>query len=85
MSKREKQIARLLSNPKDFTFKELSTLLIGLGYLADNKGKTSGSRVAFFNPANRSIIRLDKPHPDATLKSYLIKYVVSKLKETGEI
>jgi len=85
MSKRDKQIVRLLSKPKDFTFKELSTLLSGLGYISDNKGKTSGSRVAFFNPANSSIIRLDKPHPDDTLKSYLVRYVIKKLKESGEI
>jgi len=85
VSKKEKQIARLLSKPKDFTFDELSSLLKGLGYIKDNKGKTSGSRVAFIKPANLSIIRLDKPHPDNTLKSYLINYIISKLKESGDI
>ena len=85
MSKKEKQIARLLSKPKDFTFKELSSLLKSLGYIEDNKGKTSGSRVAFINPANSNIIRLDKPHPSNELKSYLINYVINKIKEGGEI
>ena len=85
MSKKEKQIARLLSKPKDFTFDELSSLLKGFGYVKDNKGKTSGSRVAFINPANLSIIRLDRPHPDNNLKSYLINYVIAKLKEGGDI
>ena len=85
MSKKEKQIARLLSKPKDFTFLELSSLLKSLGYIKDNKGRTSGSRVAFFNPVNQNIIRLDKPHPDNVLKSYLISYVIMKLKEGDEI
>ena len=85
MSKKEKLIARLLSKPKDFTFDELSSLLKGLGYIKDNKGKTSGSRVAFINPVNLNIIRLDKPHPDNNLKSYLINYVITKLKEGGDI
>ena len=85
MSKKDKQVARLLSKPKDFTFKELSNLLGSLGYKEDNKGKTSGSRVAFFNPETCSIIRLDKPHPNNELKPYLISYVISKLKESDEI
>jgi len=85
MGKKEKQIARLLSKPKDFTFTELSSLLKSLGYVKDNKGKTSGSRVAFFNPNKKIIIRLDKPHPNNELKLYLLNYVISKLKENGDI
>jgi len=85
MSKKKKLIARLQSKPKDFTYSELSSLLTALGYIEDNKGKTSGSRVAFINLTNLSIIRLDKPHPGNELKSYLINYVIKKLKESGEI
>ena len=85
MSKLDKQIARLLSKPKDFTFNELSGLLKALGYVKDSKGKTSGSRVAFINPKSSVIIRLDKPHPGNELKLYLIIYVINKLKENGEI
>jgi len=85
MSKKEKQITRLLSKPKDFTFEELSSLLKTLGYTKDNKGKTSGSRIAFINLTSSCIIRLDKPHPNNELKAYLINYVISKLKENGDI
>jgi len=85
MSKIDKQIARLLSKPKDFTFNELSSLLNALGYVKDNKGKTSGSRVAFISKITSSVIRLDKPHPGNELKLYLISYVINKLKENGEI
>ena len=85
MSKKEKKIARLLSKPKNFTFEELSSLLKALGYTKDNKGKTSGSRVAFINLKTSCIIRLDKPHPSNELKAYLINYVIAKLKENGDI
>ena len=85
MGKKEKQIKRLLSKPKDFTFKELSSLLETLGYTKDNKGKTSGSRIAFINPATSCIIRLDKPHPGNELKAYLLNYIIDKLKENGDI
>lgn len=41
MSKKEKLVQRLLMLPKDFTFAELESLLIQLGFEIDNKGKTS--------------------------------------------
>ena len=85
MSKKKKLIERLLSKPKDFTYSELSNLLNALGYIEDNKGKTSGSRVAFINLTNLSIIRLDKPHPGNEVKSYIVNYVIQKLKESGKI
>ena len=85
VSKKQKKIERLLSKPKDFTFDELTSLLKGLGYVKDNKGKTSGSRVAYVHPITKSLIRLDKPHPDNTLKAYIINYVIIKLRESGDI
>ena len=85
MIKKEKLITRLLSKPKDFTFEELSSLLKTLGYTKVNKGKTSGSCVAFVNLSSSYIIRLDKPHPSNELKAYLINYVINTLKENGDI
>jgi mRNA-degrading endonuclease RelE of RelBE toxin-antitoxin system len=49
MSKHEKLIKRFKSQPKDFTYEEMKTLLNRLGYEEENKGKTSGSRVIFYN------------------------------------
>jgi hypothetical protein len=72
MGKDEKLIAKLLNKPKDFTFNELRRLLKKMGYVEDSRGKTSGSRVAFFNPLTKKIISLLKPHPGNTLRSYVI-------------
>ena len=41
MTKLDKLKARLLQKPKDFSFQELETLLIGLGYEEKKTGKTS--------------------------------------------
>jgi len=49
MSKQEKLLQRFLSKPKDFRYNELRTLLNGFGYEEIKTGRTSGSRVAFFN------------------------------------
>ena len=75
---------RFLSLPKDFTFNELENLLLGFGYIRDNKGKTSGSRVVFKNDENGPIM-LHKPHPGNTVKLYALKQVLNELKEVGLI
>lgn len=83
MGKLEKLIERLKSNPKDFTFDEMQSLLLALGFELSNKGKTSGSRVKFFKDG--ICIILHKPHPRKELLSYQIKQVIETLSEEGLI
>ena len=85
MPKAEKQLKRLLSNPKDFTFGELETLLSGLGFQLSNAGGSSGSAVRFINCETGQIIRLHKPHPSPILKQYLIKFIINEIKQGGYI
>lgn len=79
LGKKEKLIQRLLSVPKDLTFEEMQSLLEILGFEMSNKGKTSGSRVKFYN--GKTIIILHKPHPRKELLEYQIKQIIEKLKE----
>ena len=83
MGKLEKLIERLKSNPKDFTFEEMQSLLLALGFEFSNKGKTSGSRVKFFKDG--VCIILHKPHPRKELLSYQIKQIIETLSEEGLI
>lgn len=83
MGKKEKLIERLKSRPKDFTFEEMQTLLILLGFEMSNKGRTSGSRVKFMK--DNVGIMLHKPHPRNELLSYQIKQVIDTLSEEGLI
>jgi hypothetical protein len=83
MSKDEKLAKRFLARPKDFTYDELRTLLKSLGYGEDQQGKTSGSRVAFYNQHTRHIIRLHKPHPGNELKMYQIDLIREELEGRG--
>ena len=84
MSKLEKEIERLKSRPKDYTYEEVKKLLNKLGYIENNKGKTSGSRVVFINNQNIKI-ELHKPHPKNILKAYQIEKILKKLKEREEL
>ncbi len=81
MSKKEKLKKRFASKPKDFSFDELTTLLIILGYQISNKGKTSGSRVQFINKTTSHVIICHKPHPSNIVKSYVISQIVDELKK----
>lgn len=82
MSTKDKLIERFKKLPKDFTFEEMERLLSYFGYVKENKGKTSGSRVVFKNKDKRPIM-LHKPHPGNIVKNYALKQVQEDLKEAG--
>ena len=84
MGRKEKLIQRLKSKPKDFTFDDAESLLNYLDYIRSNKGKTSGSRVIFYNE-NHGDILLHKPHPQKELKAYQIKQLLEILEQEGLI
>ena len=81
MSRLEKEIERIKSRPKDFTYEEAKKLLNNLGFIEDNKGKTSGSRVEFRTENSDKKIIIHKPHPRSILKTYQINYILSQLEE----
>ena len=81
MSKKEKLIERLKSKPKDFTYDEAKRLLNNFGFIEDNKGKTSGSRVVFKNRLNNKEIEIHKPHQNNILKPYQVKIIRRRLEE----
>ncbi|MBD5288931.1 MAG: type II toxin-antitoxin system HicA family toxin [Muribaculaceae bacterium] len=79
MSKHEKSVARLLSKPKDYNYDEAKALLTRLGFIENNKGKSSGSRVEFIK--GKDTILLHKPHPNGDLKIYQIKQLIECLQQ----
>ncbi|MBR3578740.1 MAG: type II toxin-antitoxin system HicA family toxin [Bacteroidales bacterium] len=80
MGKKEKLIQRLLTQPKDFTYSELSSLLFQLGFAEDNKGETSGSRVRFFHVERKLQYLAHKPHPANIIKQKALKDIIVFLK-----
>ena len=80
MTRKEKLITRWLNKPKDFSYSELVSLLASLGYQVVKSGRTSGSRMAFFNEKTGHIIRLHRPHPGNMLKSYQLELIIEVLK-----
>jgi hypothetical protein len=86
MSKHDKLVKRFLAHPIDFTWDEMTALLIGFGYNSTVGGQISnlspcfeGSRVRFDHRTSDPII-LHRPHPAPTLKRYQIEQVEEILK-----
>ena len=79
MSQIEKAIQRIKSNPKDYTYDEAKSLLEHFGFIEDNKGKTSGSRVKYQRKTDKKLIMLHKPHPGSIMKTYNVKELKSFL------
>lgn len=82
MGRKEKLIERLKSNPKDFTFDELQTVLESLGFEMTHRGKTGGSRVKFMK--GNIAISLHKPHPRKELLAYQVNQILEIL-EKGHV
>ncbi len=78
MGTKEKLIERFKAQPSNFTWNELVRLFAIFGYEISNKGKTSGSRVIF--KKGESSYSAHKPHPDSTIKAYVMKQVLEFLK-----
>jgi stalled ribosome alternative rescue factor ArfA len=81
MTKKDKLIQRLCQLPKDFTFAELEAVLFRLGFEKDDKGKTSGSRVRFYNKEKQMQYLAHKPHPSSIIKEKALKDIVNYLTE----
>jgi hypothetical protein len=83
MSKTEKLLQRFLSKPKDFTFEDLRRLLKSFGYEEAKTGKTSGSRVTFYNAKLDDMIKFHRPHPSQIMKQCYLRDVGQQLRDKG--
>jgi len=79
VSKKDKLLKWLLSQPKDFTFDETKNLLELCGYVMSNSGKTSGSRVSFTRVLK--IFHMHKPHPKKEILGYQINEIIKELQQ----
>lgn len=79
MSKKEKLLERFKSLPNDFTFDELVSVFKLFGYIVDNKGTTSGSRVRLQNGTD--YYNFHRPHPGNIVKQNTLKAAYQYLKQ----
>lgn len=80
MSKYEKLKRKLLTNSKNLTYEEMVILLRGFGYIEEDRGRSSGSAVMFYNKELNDKIMIHKHHPNKELKRYILKLIIDKLK-----
>lgn len=82
MSKLQMAVMRLLAKPVDYSWDELSSLMIALGYELRTSG---GSGRKFFDPATKALFFLHEPHPCKILKAYQIHAVIQFLRKERKI
>ena len=85
MGKLEKAKKRLKNIPKDYTYDEARALLLNLGFIESNKGKTSGSRVKFYRESDCEVFLLHKPHPSNVMIYKNVAGLIRFLTEIGEL
>jgi len=83
VGKKEKLIARLKSNPKDFTYDDMISALESLGFKLSKSGKTGGSRVRLMK--GNIPIFLHRPHPRKELLEYQVKQILEVLEKESII
>ena len=83
MSKHEKLREKLLRLPRNFTYDEMVTLLNGLGYIEEERKRSSGSAVIFYKQELNDKKMFHKPHPEKELKRYILEMIIEKLKNTN--
>lgn len=85
MSRKESLVKKLRKKPypKDFTTKELDTLMSQCG--CEKKQGGRGSSIAYHHKRTGKILIFDGPHPGNELYGYQIKKVLEFLEELGEI
>ena len=86
MSYPNEQTRELLKSiPRDYAYAEAKYILGQFGFIEDNKGKTSGSRVEFFRPSDGAGISFHRPHPSNILSRGNVKDLANFLEGIGEI
>ena len=85
MSQKDDLIERLKWRPKDFTISELDSLMSKCGCRKSNRGKTSGSAIAYIHDETKQMLRIHSPHPKKELKQYAIKLVLEFLEQISEL
>ena len=80
VSKHEKLKEKLLMMPANFTYNEMVALLNGFGYKAEERGRSTGSAIMFYNEKRNDKIMFHGPHPGKELKKYILKMIIEKLK-----
>jgi hypothetical protein len=82
MPKRQKAIDRLLSQPSDYGWAELTLLMESFGYELKTSG---GSGRKFIHRETRATLFMHQPHPAKNLKAYQVKEAIQFLKQEKHV
>lgn len=73
MTQIQKLLDALLAKPKTFDFRDFVRVMEHLGYVLDQKGATSGSRVRFYREDDGRVLIMHSPHPSSEMTQGAIR------------
>jgi predicted RNA binding protein YcfA (HicA-like mRNA interferase family) len=82
VSKKSKLIERMKARPRNFTWDEACSLMKSCGFEISSG---SGSRRMFRHSITGQRVHIHKPHPENTLKRYVLDELIETLTDAGEI
>lgn len=83
MGRKEKLKAKLDNIPKNFTWDELVTLMSQYGFKLLKASRGSGRK--FYNEKFERLVLFHEPHPENTLKKYVLEEVKQLLDEISQL
>lgn len=83
MPKKDALLQKIQRKPKNFTKRELDTLMKQCGCQKFPGGR--GSSIGYYHTDTGRILQFDGPHPGNELYDYHVRKVVKYLKDIGEI
>lgn len=81
MPRLETLLARIKSQPTDYTVRELNRLMAKCGCQVGHGGR--GSSLRYYHAETGRVLTFDGPHPGDTLYRYQVKDVLKFLSEIG--
>lgn len=84
MSKKKKLLDKVKQRPKNLTWDEVTTLMVGCGFKLVN-ARGGGSRRMFVHAESRQKVSLHEPHPQKTLLPYMVDQLIAALEQAGEL
>ena len=82
MSKTDKQLQRLLTLPKDFSWEQLVAVMQKHHF---ELRSGSGSSRKLIHKTTQTVCHLHEPHPNNIMKPYALKIAINALKQSGEL
>jgi hypothetical protein len=70
---KDKKMLRFVGKPNDYSFQEMSALLVSIGHHLKRGGTTAGSATTYVNKDGGQPVRFHKPHQHININTLALR------------